>query len=56
MIPLLERLRKWSNDIPCPEADPGLILGCCKILQKKNEHRNDVIWRKIILITIGVQI
>ena len=30
------------------EADPGLILGCCKILQKKVEHRNDVICRKII--------
>ena len=30
------------------EADPGLILGCCKILQKKTEHRNDVICRKMI--------
>ena len=29
-------------------ADPGLILGCYKILQKKIEHRNDVICRKII--------
>ena len=29
-------------------ADPGVILGCCKILQKKIEHRNDVICRKII--------
>ena len=28
-------------------ADPGLILGCCKILQKKSEHRNNVISRKI---------
>ena len=28
-------------------ADPGLILECCKILQKI-EHRNDVICRKII--------
>ena len=24
-------------------ADPGLILGCYKILQKKVEHRNDQI-------------
>ena len=29
-------------------ADPGLILGCCKILPKKIEHRNDVICRNII--------
>ena len=27
---------------------PGLILGCCNILQKKIEHINDVICRKII--------
>ena len=27
---------------------PGLILGCCKILRKKIEHRNNVIYRKII--------
>ena len=32
------------------EVGPGLILECCKILQKKkkNEHRNYVICRKII--------
>ena len=30
-------------------ADPGLILGCCKNLTKKNEHRNDVISRKIMI-------
>ena len=29
-------------------ADPGLILGSCKILQKKLEHRNDAICRIII--------
>ena len=29
-------------------VDPGLILGCCKILQKRIEHRNDVICKKII--------
>ena len=29
-----------------PGADPGLILGGCKNLQKKPEHRNDVICRK----------
>ena len=29
-------------------ADPGLILGCCQILPK-NEHRNDVISRKIMI-------
>ena len=29
-------------------ADPGVILGYCKILQKKIEHRNDVICRKVI--------
>ena len=29
-------------------ADPGLISACCKILQKKLEHRNDVICKKII--------
>ena len=28
--------------------DPGLILKCCKILQKKIELKNDVICRKII--------
>ena len=47
-------------------ADPGLILGCCKILQKKTESRNDITIQKnyrfgkkqegMILITIGVQI
>ena len=29
-------------------ADPGLIRGCCKILLKKVDHRNDIICRKII--------
>ena len=29
-----------------PGADPGLISGCCKILQKKIEHKNDVTCRK----------
>ena len=29
-------------------ADPGLILGCYKFLQKKIEHRNKAICRKII--------
>ena len=28
-------------------ADPGLILGLCKILQKKIEHRNDVYAEKL---------
>ena len=36
------------NVILKAEADPGLILGCWKILQRKIEHRNDVICRKII--------
>ena len=30
----------WSG------PDPGLILGCCKISQKKIDHRNDVIMQK----------
>lgn len=29
-------------------AVPGLIWGCCKVLQKKNDHKNDAICRKII--------
>ena len=47
-------------------ADPGLILGCCKILPKKNENRNDITMQKnyrfskkqegMVLITVGVQI
>ena len=28
-------------------AVPGLIWGCCKVLQKKIDHRNDIICRKI---------
>ena len=28
-------------------ADPGLILECCKIVQKKIEHRNDVYVEKL---------
>ena len=31
-----------------PGGDPGLILDCWKILQKKIEHGNDEICRKII--------
>ena len=48
------------------ETDPGLILGCCKISQKKIDHRNDVIMQKncrlnkkqegTVLIRVGVQI
>ena len=34
-----------------PGGDPGLILGCCKILQKKIEHENDEICRQIIDLT-----
>ena len=30
-------------------VDPGLILGCCQNFNKKNEHRNDVISRKIMI-------
>ena len=30
-------------------SDPGLILGCCQNFTKKNEHRNDVISRKIMI-------
>ena len=37
-----------TNAENLPGADPGLILGCCKFLQKKVENRNDVICRKII--------
>ena len=37
-----------SSHVGISRADPGLILGCCKVLQKKIEHRNDVICRKII--------
>ena len=33
---------------PKAGASPGLILRYCKILQKKIEHRNDAICRKII--------
>ena len=46
-------------------ADPGIILGCCKI-HKKNENRNHIIMQKnyrfskkqegMVLITVGVQI
>ena len=49
-----------------PGADPGLILGCCKILQKEIENRNDITMQKnyrfskkqegMVLITVGVQI
>ena len=49
-----------------PGADPGLILGCFKILQKKIENGNDITMQKkyrsskkqeaMILITVGVQI
>ena len=47
-----------------PGVDPGLILGCCKILQKKIENRNDITMQKnyrfsknqesMVLITVGV--
>ena len=30
-------------------VDPRLILGCCQNFNKKNEHRNDVISRKIMI-------
>ena len=30
-------------------VDPGLILGCCQSFIKKDEHRNDVISKKIMI-------
>ena len=37
----------YINYQPYSGADPRLILGCCKILQKKIEHRNDVYAEKL---------
>ena len=57
---------RFANLLPYPGTDPGLILGCCKILQKKFENRNDITMQKnhrfskkqegMVLITVGVQI
>ena len=40
--------KEQGSLVQLPGADPGLILGYCKTLQKIIEHRNDVIFRKII--------
>ena len=44
----IKKSRKCLNFSYCSEMDPGLILGCCKILQNIIERRNYVICRKII--------
>ena len=62
----INRFTVFEKPIYYSGVDPGLILGCCKILQKKIEHRNDIIMQKnyrfskkqegTVLITVGVQI
>ena len=36
-------------DERCSEADPGLVFGWFQNFTKKNEHRNDVISRNIMI-------